>query len=400
MTVHGTCDPRFSQVAEEFEANLERRGEVGASVCVIVGGEVVADLWGGQAAPGVPWSSDTIGHVWSCTKGATALCAHVLASRGELDLDAPVIRYWPEYGAHGKGGTLVRHLLAHQAGLPTLREPPPTGAFYDWKLMADRLAAEQPFWEPGTRHGYHALTFGFLIGEVIRRVSGRSLGTFFREEVAEPLGLEFWIGLPEEQEGRVAPTIPADPPEDPPAFYIKAFTDPTSLPALVLAHEGGYMALGESDSRAAHSAELGAIGAITNARGLAGLYRPLSLGGSGLVTREHMSLMALTASAGTDAVLLAPTRFGLGFMKSVDNRYLPPADSEGALMSETAFGHAGMGGSVGFCDPAARLAFGYTMNKQGPGLGINARGQAMVDATYRALGHRQVYGGIWHASGD
>ncbi|MEV4354183.1 serine hydrolase domain-containing protein [Nonomuraea sp. NPDC049625] len=400
MSVQGTCDSRFSQVAEEFEGNLARRGEVGASVCVIVDGEVVVDLWGGEAAPGVPWQSGTIGHVWSCTKGATALCAHILASRGELDLDAPVTRYWPEYGAAGKGGTLVRHLLAHQAGLPVLREKLPPGAFYDWKQMADRLAGEEPFWEPGSRHGYHALTFGYLVGEVVRRVSGRSLGTFFREEVAEPLGLEFWLGLPEEYEHRVAPTIPADPPATPPSFYVKAFTDPASMPALLLANEGGYMTPGESDSRAAHAAEFGAIGAITNARGLAGMYRPLSLGGGGLVTGEHLVHMSLTASAGTDAVLAVPSRFSLGFVKAADNRHLPPADQEGALLSASAFGHVGMGGSVGFCDPAARLAFGYSMNKQGIGLGINARGQALVDATYRALGYRQVYGGIWYAAGE
>jgi CubicO group peptidase (beta-lactamase class C family) len=397
MTVQGTCDSGFSQVAEEFEANLASRGEIGASVCVIVDGEVVVDLWGGQAAPGVPWTRDTIGHVWSCTKGATALCAHMLAGRGELDLDAPVVRYWPEYGAAGKESTLVRHLLAHQAGLPVLREPLPPGAFYDWKLMADRLAGEEPFWEPGTVHGYHALTFGYLVGEVVRRVSGCSLGTFFREEVAEPLGLEFWLGLPEEQEGRVAPTIPADPPQVPPTFYVRAFTDPASIPALLLGNAGGYMVPGESDSRAAHAAEFGAVGGITNARGLAGMYAPLSLGGGDLVTRERLQVMALTAVAGGDAVLAVPTHFGLGFMKSVDNRYLPPADSEGVLMSATAFGHAGMGGSVGFCDPAARLAFGYMMNKQGTGLGINPRGQALVDAAYRTLGHRQAHGGIWYA---
>ncbi|MEQ4723380.1 serine hydrolase domain-containing protein [Nonomuraea sp. B19D2] len=139
MSVQGTCDPRFSQVAAEFENNLATRGEVGASVYVIVDGEVVVDLWGGQAAPGVPWRSDTIGHVWSCTKGATALCAHVLASRGELDLDAPVARYWPEYAAAGKGGTLVRHLLTHQAGLPALREKLPPGAFYDWNPRGQAL---------------------------------------------------------------------------------------------------------------------------------------------------------------------------------------------------------------------------------------------------------------------
>ncbi|WP_217371017.1 serine hydrolase domain-containing protein [Nonomuraea antri] len=397
MTVQGACDPRFTQVAAEFEANFRHRGEVGASVCVIVDGKPVVDLWGGEAAPGSPWLNDTIGHVWSCTKGATALCAHLLAARGELDLDAPVVRYWPEYGVHGKGATLVRHLLTHQAGLPALREPLPAGAFHDWKLMTGRLAAEAPFWEPGTRHGYHALTFGYLVGELVRRISGRSLGTFFREEVAEPLGLDFWIGLPESLEGRVAPTIPADPPPVPPAFYVKAFTDPTSVQALLLGNDGGYLA--ESDSREAHAAEHGAVGAITNARGLAGLYRPLSLGGDGLIGREHLELMSLTLSAGTDAVLAVPTRFAMGFMKAMDNRHLPPADSEGALMSATAFGHSGMGGSAGFCDPAARLAFGYTMNKQGPGLGINPRGQALVDATYRSLGYQQVYGGIWRAPG-
>jgi CubicO group peptidase (beta-lactamase class C family) len=397
MTVQGTCDPGFSQVAEEFESNLAHRGEVGGSVCVIVDGDVVVDLWGGEAAPGVPWTSGTIGHVWSCTKGATALCAHILAARGELDLDAPVVRYWPEYGAHGKGGTLVRHLLSHQAGLPALREPLPPGAFYDWKGMAGRLASAEPLWEPGTRHGYHGLTFGFLVGEIVRRVSGRSLGTFFREEVAEPLGLEFWLGLPEEQEDRVAPTIPADPPEAPPALYLKAFTDPASMQALLVGNEGGYLTVpGESDSREAHAAEYGAVGAITNARGLAGMYRPLSLDGGELVGREHLPVMSLTVSAGGDAMLLVPTRFSLGFMRSMDNRYLPAADSEGALMSTTAFGHAGMGGSVGFCDPAARLAFGYTMNKQGSGLGINPRGQALVDATYRTLGYQQINGGIWH----
>ncbi|MEU4703564.1 serine hydrolase domain-containing protein [Nonomuraea dietziae] len=398
MTVQGACDPRFATVAEEFERNLTERGEVGASVCVVVDGETVVDLWGGDAAPGLPWLHDTIGHVWSCTKGATALCAHMLASRGELDLDAPVVRHWPEYGARGKDGTLVRHLLTHQAGLPALREPLPSGAFYDWKLMADRLAGEEPFWEPGTRHGYHALTFGFLVGEVVRRVSGRSLGAFFREEVAEPLGLDFWLGLPEEQEGRVAPTIPAEPPARLPSFYAAAFADPASIPALLLGNDGGYMTTpGESDTRTAHAAEFGAVGAVTNARGLAGMYRPLSLGGGGLVAEEQLAIMSPAQSASSvDAVLLVPTRFSLGFMKAVDNRHLPAADSEGALLTETAFGHAGMGGSVGFCDPPARLAFGYTMNRQGTGLGINPRGQALVDAVYRSLGHRRARGGLWY----
>ncbi|HEY2947649.1 MAG TPA: serine hydrolase domain-containing protein, partial [Micromonosporaceae bacterium] len=263
MSIEGFCEPRFARVREEFERNFAERGEVGASVCVTLDGEPVVDLWGGQADPaaGRAWDRDTIGHVWSATKGATALCAHMLASRGQLDLNAPVARYWPEFAKNGKESVLVRHLLNHQAGLPAVRDPLPAGCFYDWSLMVDALAREEPFWRPGTRNGYHALTFGYLVGEVIRRVDGRTVGAFFRDEVAGPLGLDFWIGLPPKQEGRVAPTIPAAPPGpgDPvPSFYVAALTDPTSVQALVLANTGGYMLLpGESDTRTAHAAEIG-----------------------------------------------------------------------------------------------------------------------------------------------
>ncbi|ONI89137.1 hypothetical protein ALI22I_16625 [Saccharothrix sp. ALI-22-I] len=200
MTVEGTCADEFAEVRSEFERNFaERGGEVGAGVHVTVDGETVVDLWGGDAG-GRAWTEDTITHVWSCTKGATASCAHLLASRGELDLDAPVVRYWPEFGQNGKAGTLVRHLLAHQAGSAALREPVPTGGMFDWGVMTELLARQEPFWAPGTRHGYHALTFGHLIGEVIRRVAGVSLAEFFEKEVSGPLGLDFWLTLPEDLE--------------------------------------------------------------------------------------------------------------------------------------------------------------------------------------------------------
>jgi CubicO group peptidase (beta-lactamase class C family) len=405
MSIEGTCDPRFAGVREQFERNFAERGEVGASVCVMLDGEPVLDLWGGAADPaaGRPWDRDTIGHVWSATKGATALCAHMLISRGQLELNAPVARYWPEFAKNGKESVLVRHLLNHQAGLPALREPLPAGAFYDWGLMTDALAREEPFWRPGTRNGYHALTFGYLVGEVVRRVSGRSLGAFFRDEVAGPLGLDFWIGLPEEHEARVAPTIPAAPPgpgDAVPSFYVAALTDPASVQGLVIANNGGYMLLpGESDSRAAHAAELGAVGGITNGRGLAGMYAPLALGGAPLVGAAQLAVMGAVSSAtSVDAVVLVPSRFALGFVKSTDNRHLPPADREGILLTEEAFGHSGMGGSIGFADPRARLSFGYTMNRQGSGVGINERGQSLVDATYTALGYRRVGDdGPWYA---
>jgi len=409
MSVQGTCTSRFAQVREEFERNFAERGEVGASVCVTIDGETVVDMWGGTAEPasGRAWSADTVGNVWSATKGATALCAHMLASRGQLDLNAPVAQYWPEFAKSGKEAVLVRHLLNHQAGLPALRDPLPAGCFYDWNLMADALAKEEPFWKPGTRNGYHALTFGFLVGEVVRRESGRTLGTFFRDEVAGPLGLDFWIGLPEEHEGRVAPTIPADPPgpgDAVPSFYVAALTDPTSVQGLLLVNTGGYMMVpGESDSRAAHAAEMGAVGGITNGRGLAGMYRPLALGGSvdgvRLVGAEQLAIMGAVSSAtSADAVMLVPTRWALGFTKTMDNGHLPVADREGLLLSEEAFGHVGMGGSLGFADPKARMSFGYTMNRQGSGLGVNPRGQSLVDAVYRALDyHRIGSNGSWYA---
>jgi CubicO group peptidase (beta-lactamase class C family) len=406
MSIQGTCAPQFAEVRTEFERNFAERGEVGASVHVTQDGEPVVDLWGGTADPltNQPWSEETIVHVWSCTKAATSLCAHILASRGALDLNAPVIQYWPEYGANGKESTLVRHVLSHQAGLPALTEWLPAGAFYDWDLVTSALAAQKPLWQPGTQHGYHGLTFGFLAGEIIRRVTGLTLGQFFEKEVSGPLGLDFWMGLPEDLEPHVAHTIPMDPTQPGillPSLFITAMTQPESVPGLMLLNNGGYMAPGESDSRAAHTAEMGAIGGISNARGLAGMYRPLALGGAyngvRLVEESQIPQMSITAVSGQDAVVGVPSRFSLGFQKQVDNTYLPPNDAEGLLTSEEAFGHNGMGGSLGFADPRARISFGYAMNKQGPGLGANERGQSLVDAVYKSLGHHQSGGGTWYA---
>src|SRR5947209_11840914 len=185
MIVHGSCSPRFQAVGDGFERNFAEGGEVGASVCVVLAGEPVVDLWGGVAdrPTGRPWERDTIGLVWSCTKGAVALCAHVLVARGQLDLDAPVARYWPEFAQAGKEAVTTRLLLSHQAGLPAVRQPLRPGGLFDWQYVTETLAAEAPFWEPGTRQGYHALTFGHLVGEVVRRVAGRPLDVFFREEV-------------------------------------------------------------------------------------------------------------------------------------------------------------------------------------------------------------------------
>ena len=263
-------------------------------------------------------------HVWSCTKGATALCAHILASRGLLDLDAPVVDYWPEFGQNGKEATTVAMLLSHQAGVPALRDPLPAGAFYDHEFMTETLAAEAPFWEPGTRHGYHALMFGFLVGELVRRISGQSLGEFFREEVADRLGIDFSMGLPDSELARLAPIIPADPPAPPfPNFLLQALTDPTSIPALVLFNNGGFLNPGEAETPAARAAtEIGASGGFTNARALARMYQLLVDPRTALplVTRAGLVRMSRTNSAGFDQFGLIPSRFALGYVKSIDNR--------------------------------------------------------------------------------
>jgi CubicO group peptidase (beta-lactamase class C family) len=405
MTVEGTCTPRFRLVREELERNFAERGEVGASVCVTVGGETVVDLWGGVAerATGRPWQRDTLGLVWSCSKGATALCAHVLVSHGLLDLDAPVARYWPEFARAGKGEVTPRLLLSHQAGLPVFRRPLRPGELYDWGRVTELLAAQEPFWPPGTRTGYHASTFGHLVGEVVQRVSGRPFAAFFREEVAAPLGLDFHFGLPPRHEGRVAPTTRADPPPpgEPRSRFLAAMNaDPHGIQALMVKNTGRRSGPSDHDTPEAHQAVLPGSGAITNARGLAGLYAPLALGGAGngvrLVDEGVLREMSAVSSAtAADATLLIGTRFGLGFWKSTDNRAGPPGSREGLILSEEAFGHPGMGGALGFADPGAALSFGYTMNKQGRGVCLNERGQALVDAVYRSLGYRSNERGRW-----
>ena len=398
--VSGHCDERFRPVADAFVENYRSRSEVGASLYLSVEGTTVVDLWGGARLPddGEPWQRDTVSVVFSCTKAATALCAHVLADRGEIDLGAPVAEYWPEFAQAGKSGVSVAMLLNHSAGLPALRDTVKAGGYYDWDYMVERLAAEEPFWEPGTRNGYHMITFGWLVGEVVRRVSGRSLGTFFREEIAEPLGLDFWIGLPEEHEARVAPMILWQPEPDTPItdFTVALMGDPTSIQFLSLMNSGGHMV----DTREAHAAEIGGGGGIANARALAGMYEPLALGG------EHRGVRLLSPAAicrmsqvsmatMRDATLLIPTRFGLGFMRSMDNRDRPAGDLESCIVGRHAFGHGGAGGSLAFADPDCGLAFGYSMTKMGLGILLNERGQSLVDATYRCLGYTGDAGGAW-----
>jgi CubicO group peptidase (beta-lactamase class C family) len=385
--VSGRFDARFAPVVDVFLQNFDERGELGASLCIVHEGETVVDVWGGVAdqrgdAP-KPWDEDTLVVVFSCTKGAVALAAHLLAARGQLDLEAPVAEYWPEFARDGKERVTVRMMLDHSAGVPVLRGEVAPGEYEDWDRMVARLEAEPPFWEPGTRNGYHMINFGWTVGELVRRASGRSLGTYFHEEIAAPLGIDFWIGLPEEHEQRVAPVSPyvrrkGEPLND---FAKAILSDPTSIPALAMANNAHFRV----NSRAIHAAEIGGGGGISNGRGLAGMYAPLAAGGGSLFDRSQVDRMRrISVATNRDATLCQPTRFAMGFMVSMDNRAVPTASS--AILGEHAFGHVGAGGSIGFADPALGFSLGYAMNQQGDGILLNARGQSIVDATYSVLG--------------
>src|SRR5215510_3967335 len=405
MKVDGICKKGFERVAETFTKNFAEKGEVGASVCLTVGGETVVDLWGGTAdqKTGAAWTKDTVTVVFSCTKGATAICAHVLASRGKLDLDAPVAALWPEFATNGKERATTRMMLDHSVGVPALRAKVKDSGPYEWDYMTGLLAAEAPFWEPGTRNGYHGFTFGWTVGEMVRRASGKSLGRFFQEEIARPLGIDFWIGLPEEVEPRVAPIMQyALKSEDARTPFLRDLaTNKQSIPALFYPNVGAWRS-GGANTRAGRAAEIGAANGITNARGLAGMYAPLANGGGKLVDGKTLARMGeVSMATHDDATLRIPTRFALGFMKSMDNRrrsmgaqiFGPDIDS--VILSSAAFGHVGAGGSLGFADPVAGMSFGYTMNRMGPGLLMNERGQALVDAAYLSLGYSNKDGGVW-----
>lgn len=397
--VEGRADAAFQGVVDAFVANFAERGEVGASVALSVEGETVVDLWGGQVdlEGSAPWTEDTVSLVFSVTKAATALCAHLLIERGQLDLHAKVTDYWPEFGQAGKADVTVAMMLNHSVGLPAFRETVKDGGYYDWDYMIGLLEAQEPFWEPGTRNGYHMISFGWTVGELVRRVSGKSLGTFFADEFAAPLGLDFWIGLPEALEPRVSNMLPYVPGPDMAMtdFTLALLNEPTSISALSLLNAGGHSLAGP-DTRAAHAAELGGGGGIANARALAKLFTPLANGGGDFFSPDSITRMSQVSMATQrDATLLIPTRFALGFMKSMDNRHRPFGDIESAILGDRAFGHVGAGGSIGFADPDCHLGFGYTMNQMGAGLLLNDRGQAVVDAAYRALGYRSDAPGVW-----
>ena len=382
--INGYVAPGFERVKDAFTANFEKHGEVGAAFCLYHRGKKVVDLWGGvaDADSGRLWTEDSIALVFSSTKGATAICAHLLAQRGELDLDATVARYWPEFAAGGKQDIPVRWLLSHRVGLPVFDKPLTIEEFLAWEPPVKALAAQSPVWEAGTAHGYHAGTYGWLVGEVIRRISGKSVGTFFADEVAGPLGLDFWIGLPESEESRVVPIISVDLQEgemDQQAVtqkrrdLLEAARDPDSL-----LNKATTTAPLDPNTRDYHAAEIPAGNGITDARSLARMYASLigdGVDGVRLLSDETVENASAEESNGRDEVLQIATRFGLGFS----------LDQEGSLGQEGAFGHSGAGGSLGFADPKAGIGFGYVMNKMQLVAGDDPRTLTLIAAAHESL---------------
>jgi CubicO group peptidase (beta-lactamase class C family) len=385
--IEGFCEQAYRPVLEAFRENFANNDELGASVCITHRGTSVVDLWGGTAdeVTGRPWERDTLVIVFSSTKGAVALIANMLAERGNVRLHDDVATLWPEFGRHGKGGTTLAMMLSHTAPVPVLRDPVPKGLVCDWDYMVDRIADEPAWWEPGTRQGYHAMTFAWTVGQVFRLATGRSIGKAFREEVAEPLGIDFWIGLPDEQMSRLAAII-RPPAPDPSSAMARVIADNSgSITALMLSNSAGT----DYNAPEVCRAEIGSTNGITNGRGLAGMYTPLANGGGGLVSEDTISAMSrVTAATLRDATVLNPMRFGLGFMASIPDRPTGP----GFVIGERAFGHVGSGGSCGFGDPEAGLGFGYAMNRGIGGGMLDARGASLVDAAYNSLGWKKSPG--------
>lgn len=387
VDVRGTVADGFEAVADAFVRNFEQRGERGAAVAVYRDGRKVVDLWAGtrDVDGREPWAVDTAQVVRSATKGVAAAVVLLLHQRGQIDLDAPVGTYWPEFKAAGKERVLVRHLLAHRAGLPVLDRPLTPAEAGDGTSGPAALAAQAPAWEPGTAHGYHAQTYSWLLGELVRRVTGRTMGRWVAEEIARPLGLDFWIGLPADESHRVGRLGPVAEPATaqggglklrPKRSVSEAYRDPASLTRRAF---GAIDPAPDENDPAFRAAELPASNGISTARALARFYAATIGrvdGGPRLFAPATLTLARTEESAGPDRVLVVSTRFGLGYMLH------GPASP---LLGPGSFGHPGRGGSLGFADPESGVALGYATNGMRKGVTADPRAQALIRAVRSAL---------------
>jgi CubicO group peptidase (beta-lactamase class C family) len=379
MAIDGYVATEFEPVMDAFARNFDERGEVGAAVSVYFDGQPVVDLWGGLADPtnGARWQEDTLVLVYSATKGVTATCANLLVQRGLLDPEATVAAIWPEFAANGKENITVGHVLSHQAGLPYVEGDFTLEEALSWTPIVDALAAQAPIWQPGTKHGYHMRTYGWLVGEIIRRADPqhRSPAAFWREEIADDLGIDFWIGLPEALEPRVARLVP---PRADLRKALEAFGDELLL-ARVFSSPGGHFNYDEMwNTRQLHAAELPSSNGIGDARGLARLYASCigPIEGHRTLSAETVAGATLERACGTDEVLTTESCFGLGYLLG---------RSFGAANPPDAFGHSGAGGSLAFADPDTGVAFAYVMNDLRFDAESDPRSADLVRAVYRVL---------------
>lgn len=410
--VEGFVASGYEPIKEAFAENFRSKGDVGAAFALYSDGRKVVDIWGGVADKHAMtrYTDDTLQLVFSSTKGVTALLVNLLAQRGLLDVDAPVTEYWPEFGAAGKQDIPVRWLLCHKVGLPFIEAPLSLEQLLAWDPAVEALAAQEPVWEPGTAHGYHAVTWGWLVGEVIRRITGHTVGELVQSELSDVLGLELWVGLPEEQQARVAPltssglksngSTDAKPSGGASSAeagmgqgggdlrsMIEKFLGPDSLLLKSLdVRPGMFTEHGTFNRPDVRAAELPAANGVTTARSMAKLYAA-TIGGvedsnglgtqSALLTDDQIGAATTGQTSGPDKVLLVETDFGLGYMRA--STYSPYGGSR-------AFGHSGAGGSVGFADPENGIGFAYTMNRMMHGLSGDPRIKGLVTAVYDVLG--------------
>ena len=375
--INGTCAAGFGPVRDAFAANFAERDEIGASVAVAVRGEPVVNLWAGWADPGRTraWQQDTLTNVWSTTKAMTSLCAHILIDRGELDPDAAVAKYWPEFAAGGKSGITVRQIMSHQSGLTGLLVPATVSDYYDWDKTTSRLAGQEPLFPPGSTSGYQAITFGYLVGEVVRRITGQSCGKFFATEIAGPLGADFFIGLPRAELSRCSELQGVRPSEDEQAALAQAYAsaDPAALAALLNPPLTG----DEANADEWRMAEIPAANGHGTALGLVTVFGTLTDGSGRLISAETLEAARTSQGRHTDLVLGFPLEFGLGFGLSGPEGHYGP--------NPAAFGHDGFGGSAVGADPEAGVAIAYVMNRMGMNLVDDPRKMTLIDAVYRCL---------------
>jgi CubicO group peptidase (beta-lactamase class C family) len=401
--VNGYCDERFIEAKEIFEQSISSGFELGCAITLEIEGEVVLDLWGGHAnlEKTEKWKKDTIVNVFSTTKGMASMCLLQLVEKGLIDLDAPVSQYWPEFASNGKEVIPVRYLLCHKSGLCGVREPLDHGSFTNWELICSELAKQEPFWEPGTSHGYHALTFGHLVGELVRRVSGKTIGKYFNDEIAKPLDLDFWIGLPEDKFSRVTniqPNIPGllQKIMMPILSRIPRFAAPRLIRMLLdmqdpttasgAAFNNPQMKMDpenmEANTREWRMAEIPAANGHGTARSIAKLYGALAIGGSRdgvhVLNPETIEMARQTESDGKDLVLgHIHTRFGLGFMLGTEDVSMGP--------NKNSMGHGGAGGSLGFADIDNKISLGFTMNQMHEGITAWKTATDVAESIYNTL---------------